>query len=99
MMLNSRVSQAVHPTIRYITYDHLALPDLIQGVVDLSWAPDGLTLLAASTDGTITALQFTTADLAPLASKKVRRCEPITCGVSVWQGAVCLPNGLVKSRQ
>jgi hypothetical protein len=40
--------------------------------VDLAWAPDGLTLLATSTDGTIAALQFTTDDLAPLASKKVR---------------------------
>jgi hypothetical protein len=43
----------------------------MQGVVDLAWAPDGLTLLATSTDGTIAALQFTTDDLAPLASKKV----------------------------
>ncbi len=45
----------------------------LQGVVDLAWAPDGLTLLATSTDGTIAVLQFTADDLAPLASKKVRR--------------------------
>lgn len=40
------------------------------GVVDLAWAPDGLTLLAASTDGSVATLQFTTSDLAPLASRK-----------------------------
>lgn len=41
--------------------------------MDLAWAPDGLTLLAASTDGSIATLQFTTSDLAPLASKKVSK--------------------------
>lgn len=56
---------------------------LMQGVVDLSWAPDGLTLLAASTDGSITSLQFTTEDLAPLASKKVGQGKGVPVAVHI----------------
>ena len=43
------------------------------GIVDLAWATDGLTLLAASTDGTIALLHFREEDLAPVATQKVHQ--------------------------
>lgn len=46
-------------------------------MVDLAWAADGLTLLAASTDGSVTLLQFATSDLALLASKQVCCVEAV----------------------
>ena len=61
--------------------------------MDLAWAPDGLTLLATSTDGTIASLQFTADDLAPLASKKVRcSIQPSATAVAEVQATSMFQN-------
>ena len=44
-----------------------------QSVVDLAWTPDGCTLLACSTDGTIGVLQFEPGELGT-ALTQVRMC-------------------------
>ena len=43
-----------------------------QGVVDLAWSPDGRTLLAASTDGTVGCFQFAAQELGDPVPQSVR---------------------------
>ena len=43
-----------------------------QGVVDLAWAPDGRTLLACSTDGTVACFQFDSAELGEAVPQEAR---------------------------
>ena len=45
-----------------------------QSVVDLAWTPDGYTLLACSTDGTVGVLQFDSHELGA-ALAQVRMCK------------------------
>ncbi len=42
-----------------------------QGVVDLAWTPDGRSLLACSTDGTVACFQFDAAELGQAVSQEV----------------------------
>ncbi len=46
-----------------------------QGIVDLAWAPDGRTLLACSTDGTVACFQFGAAELGEAVPQEARSCR------------------------
>ncbi len=43
-----------------------------QGIVDLAWAPDGRTLLACSTDGTVACFQFGASELGEAVPQEAR---------------------------
>ena len=57
-----------------------------QSVVDLAWTPDGYTLLACSTDGTIGVLQFEPHELGA-AMSQARRARTRTCRAGQARGA------------
>ena len=50
-----------------------------QGVVDLAWTPDGRSLLACSTDGTVACFQFDAAELGEAVPQEVRPCAVADC--------------------
>jgi hypothetical protein len=63
---------------------HLQASDKLfkRAVMDVSWTPDGMCLIACSLDGTIAAFQFEESDLG-------------RCGGGRWGVCVCFPDNVV----